>query len=145
MNEILEILSRGVEQLHGRESGPLHLRLVITPAVVAILAIRAGLKDAREGQPSFLWAVFTHPTERRQRIRSAWQDIARIFAMALVIDAGYQIFVLRGFSVLQALIVGVTLAVVPYILFRGTTTILSRSLHGNVESRTGTNGRETKK
>lgn len=50
MDAISEIFSRAIEQLLGRASGPLHLRLVIQPIMATILAIRAGLRDAREGQ-----------------------------------------------------------------------------------------------
>ena len=127
---MLEILNRGVEQLLGRASGPLHLRLVIMPTVVTILAIRAGLRDAREGQPSFLWGVFTNPAERRRHLRAGWQDITRIFIVAIVLDTAYQIMVLRTFYVVQALIVAVACAIVPYVLFRGSTTLLVRSLSG---------------
>ena len=96
MDAILEILSRGVEQLLGRASGPLHLRLVIMPTVVTFLAIRAGLRDAREGQPAFLWGIIANPTERRQRLLAAWKDITRIFIVAMVLDTVYQLIVSSG-------------------------------------------------
>jgi len=46
-----EILNRFWENLAGRLSGPMNFRLVIQPTVAGILAIRAGLKDARGGRP----------------------------------------------------------------------------------------------
>ena len=61
MGAISEILNRGVEQLLGRADGPFHFRLLVMPTVVAILAVRAGLRGAREGQPAFLWALLTNP------------------------------------------------------------------------------------
>jgi len=124
------MISRGVEQLLGRASGPLHLRLVIMPTVVTILAIRAGLRDAREGQPSFLWGVLTNPAARRRHLRAGWRDITQIFIVAIVLDTAYQIMVLRAFYVVQALIVAVACAIVPYVLFRGSTTLLVRGLSG---------------
>jgi hypothetical protein len=123
-----EILSRGVEQLLGRASGPLHLRLVIMPTVVTILAIRAGLRDARKGQPSFLWGIITDPAQRRKRLVAGWKDITRIFIIAIVLDTAYQIMVLREFHVVQALIVAVACAMVPYILFRSSATLLASGL-----------------
>ena len=128
MDAILEILNRGVEQLLGRASGPLHFRLVVMPIVVTILAIRAGLRDARQGQPSFLWGVFSEPAQRRRRLLAGWRDIARIFVIALVLDTVYQVMVLRAFYVGQALIVAAACAIVPYILFRSSTTLLERGL-----------------
>jgi hypothetical protein len=68
----------------------LHFRLVIMPTVVAILAIRAGLKDAREGRPAFLWAILTNPAERRELFRSALKDVGKIFTVAVVLDTAYQ-------------------------------------------------------
>ena len=131
MDTILEILNRGVEQLLGRSIGPLHFRLIVMPTVVTILAIRAGLRDARQRQPSFLWGMVTEPPQRRRRLAAARKDITRIFIVALVLDTAYQLMVLRAFYVVQALIVAVACAIVPYILFRGSTTLLVRGLSGN--------------
>jgi hypothetical protein len=129
MDTILEMLNRGVEQLLGRASGPLHFRLLIMPTVVTILAIRAGMKDAREGQPAFLWAILTNPAERRRLFRSAVKDIGRIFIVAIVLDTIYQIIVLRAFYPVQLLIVAVMCAIVPYVLIRGPVTRLTRCLY----------------
>ena len=130
MDTILEILNRGAEQLLGRASGPLHFRLVVMPTVVTILAIRAGLADARKGQPSFLWGIITDPAQRRKRLVAGWKDITRIFIVAIVLDTVYQLVVLRTFYVVQALIVAVACAIVPYVLFRGPTARLARVLSG---------------
>ena len=126
MDIILDILSRGVEQLLGRASGPFHLRLMITPAVALIFAIRAGLRDAREGHPPFLWEVLTKPAERQRLRRSWWKDIGKMVIVALITDAVYQLYVLRAFYVFQALILIVVLAMGPYALVRGITTRLTR-------------------
>jgi hypothetical protein len=98
------------------------------PTVVTILAIRAGLKDAREGQPAFLWGIIAYPAERRRRLLAAWKDISRIFIVAIVLDTVYQLVVFRAFYVVQTLIVAVACAIVPYVLFRGPTTHLARCL-----------------
>lgn len=124
---VLDMLHRGGAQLLGRASGPMHFRLVMQPMVAASLAIRAGLKDARKGQAVFLWALITHPDERRQLLRSVWQDIGQIFIVALVLDAIYQIIALReSYHLVQALMVAVVLAVLPYVLIRGPVTRLAR-------------------
>ena len=121
-------LSHAVEQLLGRASGPMHLRLVIMPTMVTILAIRAGLRDAREGRPAFLWAVFTNPAERRNLLRDGAKDIGRMFLFALVLDTTYQLAVLREFHIIQLLIVAIACAIVPYALIRGPVTRLARVL-----------------
>jgi hypothetical protein len=125
-----EMISRGVEQLLARASGPLQFRLVVMPTVVTLLAIRAGLSDARTGEPAFLLGIICDSNRRRERILAAWKDITRIFIVALVLDTAYQVMALRAFYVMQALIVAVACAIVPYVLFRGPTTRLARTLSG---------------
>jgi len=129
METILQMISRGVDELLGRASGPLHFRLFVMPTVVTILAIRADLRDAREGRPALLGAFFTNPTERRRLFRSAMKDIGRVFIVAVVLDTTYQLLVLRSFHAVQLLIVAVVCAIVPYILVRGPITRLARLLH----------------
>jgi len=137
------MLSRGIEELLGRASGPLHLRLWTAPTVAIILAIRAGLGDAREGQPAFLWGFIANPTERRRLLHLVWKDIARVVILALVLDTVYQVFVLRAFHVVQAMIVVVVCAIVPYVLFRGLTTRLTRGLYKKQTGTTNVSGSNT--
>jgi hypothetical protein len=67
---------------------------VIQPIVAAILAIRAGLKDTREGRPAFFWAVLACLEGRKILIMSGWKDINKLFMVAMVLDTLYQLFVL---------------------------------------------------
>ena len=129
MDTILHMLSRGIEHLLGRVTGPLNFRLFVMPTVVTVLAIRAGLRDAREGQPAYLWAMLTQPTERRRLFRSGIKDIGKIFIVAVLLDTAYQLYVLRAFYIGQLLIVAVGCAVVPYVLIRGPVMRLARHFH----------------
>lgn len=142
MDAIVEILSRGLDQLFGRTDGPLTFRLVIMPTVVTIIAIRAGFKDgledARKGQPAFLWKIFTNPSQRQQLIQSGWKDVGRIVIIALVLDTLYQLIVFRAFYIVQALIVALVCAIVPYILFRGPTTHFARFIYRKKTKETNT-------
>ena len=128
MDTILEMLNRGVEQLLGRTIGPLQFRLFVMPTVVTLIAIRAGLRDAREGHPAFLWGILSDPSRRRQRLRLASRDLARIFIVAIVLDTAYQLIVLRTFYPIQTLIVAVGCAIVPYVLVRGPVAFVARRL-----------------
>ena len=135
MDTILQLISRGFDELLGRFSGPLNFRLVVMPTVVTILAIRADLRDARENRPGLLGAFFIDPIERRRLFRSAVKDIGRIFLVAVVLDTAYQLVVLRAFHIGQALIVAVVCAVVPYVLVRGPITrLVRRMFHHKSES-----------
>jgi len=128
MNELLEMLNLRWEHLLGRASGPLHFRFLMMPTVVSILAIRAGLRDAREGKTGFFRALFTKPAERRLLLRSALRDIGRILIVAVVLDTTYQVLVFRMFYPGETLVVAVVSAVFPYILFRGPISVLARFL-----------------
>jgi len=126
LDTISEAVSRAVEQLLGRASGPLHFRLLMQPVVAGILAIRAGRKDAREGKPPFFWSLVTQPEARKQQLRSGWKDIGKLFIIALVLDTIYQVIALHTVHVVQTLIVAVGVAVIPYTLLRGIATRLTR-------------------
>jgi hypothetical protein len=114
-----EIVARLWDQLIGRLSGPLSLRFVIQPSVAVMLAIRAGLRDARTGRPPFLWTAITDARQRRAILLGGWRDVSRLFVVATAIDIFYQVDVLQLFRPLQALAVAGTLAIVPYVASRG--------------------------
>ena len=114
-----EILARLWQNLYGRLAGPMNLRLIVQPAVATILAIRAGLRDARQDRPPFFWAVLWNKAHRRELLRQGWKDVGKVFVLAVILDVVYQLVVHRGVYTLELLITAVTLAIVPYILVRG--------------------------
>ena len=129
MDTILEMLSHRGEHLFGRLGGPLNFRLVVMPLVVTILAIRAHLRDIREGRPTVLWAFIRDPIERRRLFRAGLKDFGKVFIVACVLDTTYQILVLRSFYFGEVLLVAVVCAIVPYFLIRGPVTRIARILH----------------
>ena len=122
-----EILRRVWENLIGRISGPMSLRLIIQPTVALILAVRAGLNDARQGRPAFFWAALSKPAHRPELLRQGWKDIGKVFLLAVVLDSIYQLIVHRGVYVLELLITVTILAIVPYVLIRGPVNRIARS------------------
>lgn len=114
-----DLFSRGWDELIARDSGPLHVRLVLQPLVATILAIRSGLNDAREGRPLFFWALALEPEQRRPLLRHLWKDVGKLFVFACVLDVVYQLLVLRWVYPLQTVIVATVLAILPYLVFRG--------------------------
>ena len=128
MDSVADFFSRTVQEILGRAHGPLHFRLFVMPTVVVVLAIRAHLKDVREGKPIFLGAFLTSPTERRRLLRSALKDVGRVLVIALTLDTIYQILVFKAFYPGQAIVVATACAVVPYVLVRGPVTRLVHTL-----------------
>jgi hypothetical protein len=111
--------TRIFEDLAGRASGPMHIRLLLQPTMALIFGIRDGIRDARAGHPPYFWALFSQPGRRRDLIRSGWKSIGKIFVLAVVLDAIYQLIALRWFYPGEALLTAFTLACIPYLLIRG--------------------------
>jgi len=126
METIYELFTTGVEQLIARTDGPLHFRFILMPIVVTTLAVRSGIKDAREGRPPFLWGLMTASTHRQELLYSFFKDVARVFVMAMIVDLIYQIFVLHGFYPLQLLFVATSFSTGPYLVIRGPVTRIAR-------------------
>ena len=124
-----EFFSRVGELLAGRWDGPLSFRLIIQPLIAVILAVRAGLLDARAGRPPyFFWAVFTNPARRPELLRLVWQDVGKIFITAVIVDLIYGLIVHRWIYPGLTLLVATILAFIPYLLVRGPTTRIARRI-----------------
>lgn len=106
----------------------MNFRLLIQPMVAIVLAIRAGLADARQGRPVFLWAAITNSAYRPELLRQGGKDLGRVFVLVAALDAIYQLVVHRGVYLGELLIVVIVLAIVPYILVRGPVTRIRRRL-----------------
>jgi hypothetical protein len=132
-----DMLSRVWENLVGRVGGPLSLRLLIQPTVATILAVRAGLQDARQGRAPYFWAIFSNPAHRHELLREGWKDVGKVFILAVVLDVLYQVIVVRWLYPGEMLIVATVLAIFPYLLIRGPVNRLAR---GRRQSVTGSKG-----
>jgi len=122
-----DFLSQHWHHLIGRINGPLSFRLVIQPLVASVLGIRAGLRDARQGQPPFGWHLLTtRHGNRPQLLQQAWKNIRNLFFVAIVMDVVYEIYVLHWIYPLQLLIVATVLAVPTYIAGRSLTNRIAR-------------------
>src|ERR1035438_7829159 len=96
---------RIAENLIDRVSGPMKFRLVLQPLMATIYAVLAGLKDARAGKPPYFWSLATDPAHRADMLKDGWKGVGKVFVLALVLDAVYQIVVSRFVYPGEALIV----------------------------------------
>lgn len=117
-----DFFARVGTDLIGRTEGVMKFRLIIQPLAASILAIRAGLRDAREGKPPFFRALVFNAEHRRDLLGQGWKDIAKVFIAAVILDVVYQVIALRTVYPGEALIVALILAVVPYLLLRAPVT-----------------------
>ena len=121
-----DVLIRMWTNFGDRVGGPMTFRLILQPAMAALLALRAGLKDAREGRPAYLWSALTDKGQRVALLREGWAAIARVFLLAIIMDSIYQFIVQRWIYPGEVLIVAILLAVVPYVLIRGPVTRIAK-------------------
>ena len=126
MTIVGHLLSRVGEDLADRLHGPMIPRLLLQPVMAALLAIRSGLRDARDGNPPYFWALVSDPKHRRDMLRAGWKDIARVVLLGAVMDIVYQVIFLHWIYPGEALIVTTFLAFVPYLLLRGPVTRVAR-------------------
>ena len=123
-----ELITRVLTGLSDRVGGPMTFRIILQPLMAGLLALRAGIKDAREGRPPYFWTILTDSTQRMALVREGWRSVARVFVLAIVMDVIYQLIVRRWIYPGETLIVAVVLAVFPYLLLRGPINRLIRRL-----------------
>jgi hypothetical protein len=137
-NMISDIIAQGWENFTERGSGPMSMRFILQPTLASLLAIRAGVKDARAARPPFLWAALTNPAARGELVRSGWKDMGKMFVMATVLDSIYQVIVHQRIVFIAALITATLLALAPYIALRGPANRIARLfMRSRVAGRTG--------
>jgi hypothetical protein len=127
-------ISRIWTDLIERPTGPMKFRFVLQPLMATIAAILHGRQDARSGRLPYFWAMLRSPQERAVRLREGLNATARIILLGLVMDVIYQIIVLKTFYPVEALIIAVVLAFVPYVVLRGVITRIARRPRGSVST-----------
>jgi hypothetical protein len=85
----------------------------------AIIACRAGFRDARTRRPAYGWAILTNPVDRHELLREGWRELARVFIVAVLVDLIYEVIVFHQIYLVQSFIVAGLLALLPYPLIRG--------------------------
>jgi hypothetical protein len=116
--------------LVARPDAPMRFRFILQPLMAAILAIRHGIADARADRSPYFWTMLSNPRERAQRLNEGLNATARIILLGLVMDAIYQVLVLRQFYPAEAVIVALFFAFLPYVIIRGPTARVARRWHG---------------
>lgn len=119
MASLGDMLSRGWENFTARPSGAMNLRFLLQPTIASLIAVRAGLKDARNGAPPYLWAAITDVAHRRALVRGGWMDLRKPFIVALILDAIYQTITHEAIYLFELLFTATLLPIVPYLLIRG--------------------------
>jgi len=120
--------------LGGRVEGPFAFRLILQPLMATFFAVKAGLQDARNGRPPYLWTIATDKADRRELLREGWKAVGYIFMIAVAIDVVYQLMVFGRLYPFEVLLVAFLLACVPYLVVRGLVTRMMRAFGRRVHS-----------
>ena len=91
-----------------------------------VFATIAGLRDAREGKAPYFWSLFTNPAHRRDMLRDGWKGVGKVFLLALLLDAIYQVIVQRFVYPGEVVLVAILLATIPYLVARGMVTRVAK-------------------
>src|ERR1700733_14970239 len=119
MSVLLQMIGRGWENFLARPNGALSLRFYVQPTMASLLALRAGIEDARQGRKGYLWAILTSPKRRLQLLHEGWRGAMTPFLLAIFLDCVYQLMTVRFIYPLELLFTATLLALVPYALLRG--------------------------
>jgi hypothetical protein len=126
---VQDIFVRQWNDLIGRLDGPLTFRFILQPGMALFMAIRDGARDEHVGRPPTFWAILTDPSHRGDRLRDAVKSMSRVLLLGLVMDVIYQYLVLRTFYPVEALIIVLVLAFLPYLVARGVVNRIVRYRH----------------
>jgi hypothetical protein len=122
------MIGRGWDNFLARPSGSLNLRFIVQPTIAGLLALRAGIQDAREGRKGYLWVVLSNPERRLQLLHEGWRGVRTPFLVAIVLDCIYQLLTVQFIYPLELLFTATLLALIPYILLRGPFNRIARLL-----------------
>jgi hypothetical protein len=124
-------LQRIWQNILARPGGPMTFRFILQPGMAAIAALHDGIKDARRGRSPYFWTLVTDEADRDERLWEGLISTARIVLLALVMDAMYQVIVLDTFYPVEAVIIALALAFLPYTILRGPTARVAQRWAGN--------------
>lgn len=122
----LETYNRFWRDIFDRPGGPMSFRFFIQPALAFVTALLDGIKDARTGRSPYFWTVLSVRGERIARLNEGLVAMARTILLGIVMDVIYQLKVFGTFYPLEALLIALLLAFVPYLLLRGPVTRIAR-------------------
>jgi hypothetical protein len=114
----IEVHNRFWGDIADRLDGPMTFRFYLQPTMAFIAALPDGIRDARSGHQAFFWTRPDDPAVKHGRLRQSLVSLARVTLLGLSMDIIYQIRVFDRFYPVEALMMAILLAVIPYFIFR---------------------------
>lgn len=104
-----------------RIAGPMSLRFIFQPLVGLLLGARDGAKDAKSGEPPFIFDLIINPENRKIKLASLFKSLSKTIIIAIVLDVIAQYLIFDQVRISGAIIVAVIILIVPYSLARAIT------------------------
>ena len=98
-------------------TGPGTFRFVIQPVLAIVMGVRDGRNDAKSSTPPLLHLLL-QPGKRSEALKGTLKSIALPLILAVAMDSIFQVFIFGIWRLQWALVVGVGLVGIPYILTR---------------------------
>ncbi|MBV9977151.1 MAG: hypothetical protein JO105_17330 [Hyphomicrobiales bacterium] len=102
-----------------RPGSEMSFRFILQPLMAVIAAIHDGLEDGRTGSSPYFWTIMSDPQQRIARLNEGLNATARIILLGIAMDVIYQLMVFKKFYPVEAVIIALLLAFVPYLVMRG--------------------------
>jgi hypothetical protein len=102
----------------GRLHGPMTIRFYLQPTLAFVAALKDGVKDARLGHKAFFWTALWDPTQPGGRLREGLMSTSQMALIGLAMDVIYQVRVFDRFYPVEAVMMVLLLAVLPYFFLR---------------------------
>jgi len=102
-------------------SGPGTFRFVIQPIFAVLLGARDGRNDAKSVTPPYLHRLLFKSGDRTDSLKVGLRAIALPLIIAVALDSILQVYIFDVWRLQWALIVGLCLVGIPYVLARGIT------------------------
>jgi hypothetical protein len=115
-----------IRLLDFRVDGPLKFRFIVQPLVALVLSTLDGIRDAKAGRHLYLLSLIREPATRMQYMKQGWRSIGKVFILAVILDIAFQVIFMGQLNIPGALLVGLVLALLPYLLLRGPVNYIAR-------------------
>lgn len=103
----------------GLLGGRFQIRLILQPLVAVILGVRLGVRDARQGKPAFFASVVAGGRDGWDILRGGLRDAIVPLCVAFALDGVLQYLILGYVRPAAAVVVGLLLVFLPFVLLRG--------------------------
>ena len=102
-------------------AGPGTFRFVVQPVFAILFGVRDGRNDAKSGTPPFLYTLLFGSGKRTATLKAGLGAVALPLIIAVALDSVLQVYIFDVWRLQWALIVGLCLVGIPYVLTRGIT------------------------